>query len=137
MRRLICLILAFLGLTACAPASKPADSPAPQQFDFKCTATTSEGVKIEYRYYKHIVDATAVGMGMRNFVWVEVQIDDRFESRDINEESEHYNEKVIYINTIRGPYEVKTNYATNGGIDSAIVAKHLDTEVVFASMSCN
>lgn len=143
MKKLILSILVFLGLAACAP-SKPMDSskPTPQQYDFKCIAKDDKGVVYRYGYYKHVVDATKYNMGMRNFVLVELQIDDRFNSIDINEDGntlelqKMYLEKVIYLNTVRGAYMVKTNYYENGGLDTGIIVEHLGVPVTLIEMKC-
>lgn len=143
MKRLILILTWILGLSACSPGTtSKIDNPIPTEYDFKCEATESEGVVFKYGYYKHVVDATAYNMGMRNFIMVEFQIGDRFNSIDINEDANSqelrsmYNEKMIYLNTAQGAYSGRTNFLINGEVDSNIIIEHLGILIQLESLSC-
>ena len=143
MKRLMLILAWILGLSACSPGTtSKIDNPIPTEYDFKCEGTDAEGTVFKYGYYKHVVDATAYNMGMRNFVMVEFQVGDRFNSIDLNEDAttdelkQQYNEKLIYVNTLKGAYSAKTNFSSNNGVDSEIIVDLLGVPVTLYNVVC-
>lgn len=108
LKLILSILLALCLLTsACAPASKPeATEPTPINYDVECQAETYDGLKINYKYYHHVVDATAYNMGMRNFVFIEIEADSRYNSNDLNEESKYYARREIVLATSKGGLNV-------------------------------
>lgn len=132
------IFLGFLAVSSCAPTStsKPNNTEIEPVYDFKCSAIGPGGENIKYGYYKFQMDATAYNMGIRNFIRVQVKVDDRFNSFDINEGSTYYNEKAIVISSSRGGFQFKTNFNSNAGTDSTIEAEFLNNPVSLSNIIC-
>lgn len=103
--------VSILILVACGSKSSDKPTEVPRIYDVECQAETYDGLKISYRYYHHVVDATAYNMGMRNFVFIEVEADGRYNSHDQNEEYEFFSKRGIVLATSKGGlYVYMDNY---------------------------
>lgn len=98
----IMIYVSILAIVACG--SKSSDKPieVPRVYDVECQAETYDGLKISYKYFHHVVDATAYNIGMRNFVFIEVEADGRYNSNDLDEDSKYFPRREIVLATSRG-----------------------------------
>lgn len=108
MRKLtkLMIIVSILSLVACGSKSSDKPSEVPRIYDVECQAETYDGLKISYKYYHHVVDATAYNMGMRNFVFIEVEADGRYNSNDLDEDSKYFPRREIVLATSKGGLNV-------------------------------